>query len=109
MKTARMLTCSRGRKFFKLAIFFGFFILLPGSSAHSQDPQAEHLSHHPDLAAQATAQPQPVQAQPQQKQIPAAASSGQQAAPNVQSAAPPMAAGPRLVAVSQSQRQPNET
>jgi len=34
------------------------------SSAHGQDPQAEHLSHHPELAAQATAAPSSGQAVP---------------------------------------------
>lgn len=60
-----------------LCLVISSFILTTIATAQSKDPQAEHLSHHPELAAQATA----------------AASSGQAAPPNAQIAAPGMPPG----------------
>lgn len=71
----------------RTSLFTSISLLLIVSSAHSQDPQAEHLSHHPELAAQATAQ-----SQPGQQQTSAVAGSGQ-VAPNMQIVAPGAAPG----------------
>ncbi len=70
------------------AVFGSITVLLLIASPGFTQSEAEHLSHHPELAAQAGTQPQPGQ-----QQAPAAASSGQQAAPNMQIAAPQMLPG----------------
>ncbi|HMO19123.1 MAG TPA: FAD-binding oxidoreductase [Oligoflexia bacterium] len=92
----------RYAQFILSAVFCSISVLLLIASPGFTQSEAEHLSHHPELAAQAGTQPQLGQ-----QQAPAAANSGQVAAPQIVpgGAVPPGGAGGMMKGMGEMMKQ----